>query len=211
MEKLITRARLSSEERRTSIVEAASRLFAERGFRGTTTRELAAAVGVTEPVLYEHFKTKKDLYTAIIDAKTMGAMSQVEELARVYEQVNDDREFRVELGIAIIDWYTVDSSFIRLLLFSNLEGHELKDHFHERHASKFLAMLAGLLERRMDSGEMRRVDAVVAARAYLGMIAHYALTGLLFQCGTLPKSNRQVVEEMVEIFLLGMKNPQSEK
>ena len=59
--KIISKPRLTSEERRASIVEAACKLFADKGFRGTTTRELAAAVGVSEPILYEHFKTTRDL------------------------------------------------------------------------------------------------------------------------------------------------------
>ena len=67
--------RMSSEERRAAIVHAACRLFAERGFRGTTTRELAAAVGVTEPVLYEHFRTKRDLYSAIIGEKAKAGIT----------------------------------------------------------------------------------------------------------------------------------------
>ena len=67
--------RMSSEERRAAIIHAACRLFAEKGFRGTTTRELAAAVGVTEPVLYEHFRTKRDLYSAIIGEKSKDGMA----------------------------------------------------------------------------------------------------------------------------------------
>ena len=62
--------RMSADERRNGILEAAFRLFSERGFRGTTTRALAEAVGVTEPVLYEHFKSKYELYAAIIEAKS---------------------------------------------------------------------------------------------------------------------------------------------
>ena len=60
--------RLSSQQRRSAILGTAIRLFAERGFRGVTTRELAAAVGVSEPVLYQHFPSKKELYSAIIEA-----------------------------------------------------------------------------------------------------------------------------------------------
>jgi AcrR family transcriptional regulator len=61
---------MTSEERRAAILAAAVRLFAERGFRGTTTRALARAVGVSEPVLYEHFKSKHELYKAIVEAKS---------------------------------------------------------------------------------------------------------------------------------------------
>jgi AcrR family transcriptional regulator len=58
-------AKLSSEERRAAIVKAVRRLFAEKGFDGTTTRELAAAAGVSEALLFKHFPNKEALYTAM--------------------------------------------------------------------------------------------------------------------------------------------------
>lgn len=205
------RPRLTSDERRASIVREAAKLFAARGFRGTTTRELAAACGVTEPIIYEHFKTKRDLYAALIDAKSRDGMERVAELAEQYSPATGTRDFLVALGVCIVEWYTVDDTFIRLLLFSNLEGHELKDLFHERQASKFLGFVSTMIAGRIEAGAMRSVDPAVAARTYLGMVAHYALTGLLFQCGPLPKEPRQVVEEMVDIFLNGMCVPQELK
>src|SRR4051812_3607686 len=73
--------RMSSDDRRAMILDTACSLFAQKGFRGTTTRELAAAVGVTEPVLYEHFKTKSDLYSAIIEAKARGGVEVLSQLS----------------------------------------------------------------------------------------------------------------------------------
>ena len=69
--------KLSKADRRKAIVETAANLFAEVGFRGGTTRELAKRVGVTEPVLYEHFQTKSDLYavTAVATATTARAVA----------------------------------------------------------------------------------------------------------------------------------------
>ena len=58
-------AKLSSEERRAAIVKAVRRLFAEKGFDGTTTRELAAAAGVSEALLFKHFPNKEALYEAM--------------------------------------------------------------------------------------------------------------------------------------------------
>jgi AcrR family transcriptional regulator len=60
--------RLSSEERRDSILKAARRVFAENGFRGTTTKALAEAAGVSEALLFQHFPTKEALYTAMLSA-----------------------------------------------------------------------------------------------------------------------------------------------
>jgi AcrR family transcriptional regulator len=58
--------RLDSDERRKAIVLAAVPLFARNGFAGTTTRELAAAAGVSEALLFKHFPSKQSLYREIL-------------------------------------------------------------------------------------------------------------------------------------------------
>jgi AcrR family transcriptional regulator len=57
--------KLSGEERREAIVRAVRRVFAEKGFHGTTTRELAEAAGVSEALLFKHFPNKEELYLAM--------------------------------------------------------------------------------------------------------------------------------------------------
>src|SRR5262245_31144276 len=57
--------RLSGEERRAAIIKAVRRTFAEKGFHGTTTRELADAAGVSEALLFKHFPTKEALFVAM--------------------------------------------------------------------------------------------------------------------------------------------------
>src|SRR5437870_9214456 len=57
--------RLSAEDRRHAIVEAVKVVFAEKGFHGTTTRELADAAGVSEALLFKHFPNKEALYSAM--------------------------------------------------------------------------------------------------------------------------------------------------
>ena len=61
------RRRLAPHQRRQLIVEAAGRLFGERGHDGTTLNDIAAAAGVTKPVLYRHFADKTALYLALLD------------------------------------------------------------------------------------------------------------------------------------------------
>src|SRR5262249_38641998 len=60
--------RLSAEERRQAIADAFRDVFADKGFDGTTTRELAKAAGISEALLYKHFPSKESLYAAILDA-----------------------------------------------------------------------------------------------------------------------------------------------
>ncbi len=59
--------RLRAVDRRRQLLQVAADLFARRGFRGTTTAELAKSAGVTEPILYRHFTSKLDLFITLID------------------------------------------------------------------------------------------------------------------------------------------------
>lgn len=60
-------ARMRAKDRRRQLLEVAAELFAARGYRGTTTAELARAAGITEPILYRHFDNKLDLFVTLID------------------------------------------------------------------------------------------------------------------------------------------------
>ncbi|MEO8024923.1 MAG: TetR/AcrR family transcriptional regulator [Bryobacteraceae bacterium] len=196
--------RLASADRKTAIVETAIRLFAEKGFRGTTTREIAAACGVSEPVLYQHFATKRDLYNAIIDAQSQQGMEPFERKIEPYLAGNDDFGFLTALGELILDWHAQDPGAMRLLLFSALEGSELTQMFVERHADVFLSKFSGYLGRRMEEGGLRRMNPGLAARAFIGMIGHYAMDRQIFGMRVEDVSDSEVVETMVGIYLRGM-------
>jgi AcrR family transcriptional regulator len=59
--------KLDQRQRRQAILEAVVPVFAAKGFYGVRTRELAAAAGVSEALLYRHFPSKEDLYAALLD------------------------------------------------------------------------------------------------------------------------------------------------
>jgi len=62
-----TKRRLTADERRQDVLLAACRVFGERSYRGSTTAEIARASGISEPILYRHFGSKRDLYLACLD------------------------------------------------------------------------------------------------------------------------------------------------
>lgn len=63
---MTTRRRLHGPERKRLIEDAASRLFAEQGYAGTSIEQIAAAAGVTKPVVYLHFSSKQNLHLALL-------------------------------------------------------------------------------------------------------------------------------------------------
>ncbi len=64
---MTTRTRLSAAERRQAVLASACRAFSQGSYRGTTTAEIARAARVSEPILYRHFASKRDLYLACLD------------------------------------------------------------------------------------------------------------------------------------------------
>jgi TetR/AcrR family transcriptional regulator len=72
--------RLPAEERKAAVLECACGIFSTGSYRGTTTAEIARQAGVTEPVLYRHFASKRDLYLAVLEESWT-------RLRRMWEQV----------------------------------------------------------------------------------------------------------------------------
>lgn len=111
-----TGRRLTAGERRQQLFAVALRLFAERGYRATTMEEVADAAGVTKPLLYQHFSSKRALYLELVDsvaedllsaigeatARAKGPRQQVEQGFAAYFQmvVTHEEAFRLLYGRA---------------------------------------------------------------------------------------------------------------
>jgi AcrR family transcriptional regulator len=80
-------ARMPAAERRLSLIETAIRVFSDGSYRGTTTAEIARAAGVSEPILYRHFASKRDLYLAALDHVWAQARTQWEAVLDSTENV----------------------------------------------------------------------------------------------------------------------------
>lgn len=196
--------RVTGEERRRLIIESAAKLFSRHGFRGTTTREIARAVGVSEATVFKHFATKEDLYSAIIEAK-----AQTHEILETVSTVaagRDDAAFLRSLAHELIARTTKDSTLMRLLFFSALEGHSLADLFFRRRVQALDDYLARYIAERVAAGAFRAVDPVMAAWNFIGMIVQYLLLQELFRQKAPPHvSVDAAVEEMVTTFLQGVR------
>src|SRR5580692_11165629 len=117
-------ARMTGNDRRNQLIEVAIDLFSRKGFGGTTTKEIAAAAGVTEAIVFRHFATKKDLYTAILefrlkDEKVEGWLTQ----AQTFMDRRDDEGLFRLLAKAIVEQFRQEPGFEKLMLFAALEGH----------------------------------------------------------------------------------------
>jgi AcrR family transcriptional regulator len=198
---------MSGEERRAQIVRTAIDLFSAHGFKGTTTRELSLAVGVSEPVLYQHFQNKKELYTGIVEHIILEDTNQFQPRLESLLNEQDERAFLQGLGEFILGWYLDDPRIIRLLLFSALEGHELAEIWHEQVMSAFFQPINIKIASLVESGRFRQLDPTVVTRAFMGMVGQYALLSVVFKMPLFPMTREQTVARFVDIFIDGARRP----
>src|SRR5882672_1948523 len=117
---------MTAEDRKLQILRVTVSLFSQKGFGGTTTKEIAHAAGVSEAMVFRHFATKQELYSAILDHKACSgtAFSPCDVVAKAVAE-KDDRAVFEQLAFNVLNVHEDDTEFHRLLLHSALEGHEL--------------------------------------------------------------------------------------
>ena len=198
--------RPGAEKRRGQILREAANCFGTRGFRGTTTRDVAAAVGITEAALYRYFPSKEAMYVALLDERM--AVPEVVSALEPFARSNDDRQVFTRLALAILQTVEADPSFLRLLLYSALEGHELGRPFYETRMHRLREFLTRYITRRTREGDFRAQDPVLAARAFVGMVVDHLIVRQVFGLrDAYPQAPEQVAETYTAIFLDGMRAP----
>lgn len=196
---------MSAEDRRTAILDTAVRLFSDKGYRGTTTRELAAEVGVSEPVLYQHFATKEDLYRAIIERVSEESRRRTDSRLEAAAAAGDDVTFFTRYAELILDWYGENHNIIRLLMFCALEQHELSKSFFEEQVAYSRNLIAGYIRQRQEEGCLRRVEPNIAARAFMGAIIHRGTVSTVFQLWDDDYTDAEFVAAVVDTLLDGLR------
>ncbi len=200
-------ARMAGDERRLQILRVAVRLFAHEGFRGTTTKKIAQAAGVSEAMVFRHFANKEELYTAILDHKACsGDKMDPEALVAEALQRKDDRGVFEGLAFGALEHHEQDPEFQRLLLHSALEGHELAQLFFEKFVRRVYEFLGAYVRERQQDGVFAQMDPAIVVRAFIGMIIHHSLNNNLWdpKRRLLDLSNKDAAEHFTDILLRGI-------
>ncbi len=110
---------MPASERRATILDAALRTFALRGYEGAPMDEIAAAVGVSKAVVYDHVASKRELYTELLQSIQADLEAVVE---RALEPLGSGSAERVEAAIGAIYAYVEEHPAASRLLFLELQS-----------------------------------------------------------------------------------------
>lgn len=154
--------RLSAAERRSAIIEAALRVFSEGSYAGATTAEIAREAGVSEPLLYRHFSSKRELYFACVDEAWRRIRSKLE--AKI-EEVGPAKAWQDMRASAMREMKTLLPSLWMQAITEAGEDPEIR-RFVRRHMREVHDFFAGCLGGVQASGSIA-VDRNVDAEAWI--------------------------------------------
>ena len=197
------RPRLSSDDRRRQLLSHAIALFSKHGFSGTRTKDIAAACGVSEAILFRHFATKEDLYHAILDTHEAGKNEWLAEMRSMADR-RDDLGFIRCLLAQILKSFREDTAFHRLMLYAALEGHSLPSMFHERMGSSMLESIRSYVVLRQREGAFRKGDPDALVMMLGAPAMHYASSKYIFGIKAFSGTDQDIAGEFAKLLLTAL-------
>jgi TetR/AcrR family transcriptional regulator len=197
---------MSSGDRRRQLIEIAVDLFSHRGFAGTTTREIAAAAGVTEAIIFRHFATKQDLYAAILEHAPTFPTDEAW-LAQVQSHMDrDDDEGLFRLIVSsILETHRTEPRFERLMLHASLEGNELAVMHRNRIMASIGVRFESYIARRQQANAMRQCDPKTIVFAVVGMAQTFGMHKYMYQHSEPLQSDEEITDAFASILITGVR------
>lgn len=202
--------RMPGDQRRAQILQSAFDLFSQKGFSGTTTKDIARRSGVSEAMVFKHFSSKDELYGAILEAKKCSEglhkypwESNEPMLAAM--EAKDDLGVFYHFGRQALEKHQADIAFMRLLFYSALEEHELAERFFGEFVHEIYRFLGGYIAKRQADGAFRKIDPRIIVRSFLGMLLHHSLNNILWDTKRriLDIDNETAAKSFAEMILRG--------
>jgi AcrR family transcriptional regulator len=173
------RQRLPAAERRAAVLEVACRVFSEGSYRGVTTSDIAREAGVSEPILYRHFSSKRDLYLACLHAAWERVRASWDD---VIEREPDSSDWLAAMGRAFLDrrqeQVVISNLWVQALTEAG-DDPEIRDYL-AGHMNEVRGYVAGVISRAQQAGGIARErDAVAEAWIFVAIGLLGALGGKL--------------------------------
>ncbi|MFW5735623.1 MAG: TetR/AcrR family transcriptional regulator [Oceanidesulfovibrio sp.] len=198
---MVRTQRLSAEERRVQILEAALDEFADKGFNGARTKKIARRAGISETLIYQHFATKEALYHAAHDH--LYSLHPMHDDMRDPMASNDDAALLEAVALHMLHHSREDPRIIRLHLYDALSPDAGRSNAeYGKHNSEHA--LAAYFQRRMNEGAFAPGDPTFAARLYHYMVFMAIADGHLGLFGApMNKDDGELARTLSRAFLEG--------
>jgi AcrR family transcriptional regulator len=205
----LTQAHHLRRDRREEILQASLHLFAEKGFHGTSMRDIARSADITEGLIYHYFENKRNLFRAIIDEHSF--LPLLRTLPELAEHL-DLRGLLIVLARGFFDVLRQNTELTRLLLQEVQVFPEEKEAFFSDAVGQSISELAQVLDSRMNERTRAQIDPQVAARIFFNsLLAFFVEQEILGGKQALPADEHSYIEHLVDMFVkrLGAGRPRA--
>jgi len=192
-------SREKSAETRSHIIEAAYRLFVDKGYNATPLREISQQAGVTVGAVYNHFNTKEDIWVAVIQEKhpyhkilPLIQSVQGESVADILRS-----SARLLVGELLNRPDLFNLIFIEIVEFKAVHIPEIYQAIVPH-----LARLPGLFEGK--KGRMRKIPDPILLRSFVGLFFSYYITSVLLKDLPIISNDTTALDQFVDLYLYGI-------
>ncbi|MBE9258701.1 MULTISPECIES: TetR/AcrR family transcriptional regulator [Aphanizomenonaceae] len=191
----------SETQTRGRILQAAQRLFAAKGFEGTTTRDLAQTAGVAEGTLFRHFANKKAI---LVEVATSGWVDILTDLLTELSEMGSYKAIAQVMRRRM--WNLQKNADIMRVCFMEVQFHpDLRDRIQTEVIDKMTDVAEAFFQTAIDKGIYRQMDAKLGAKVFLGL---FAIAGFsdhtLIDPNASPQEMQKMAEGLADIFLNGV-------
>jgi AcrR family transcriptional regulator len=162
-----TMGKSKKEVLRRTVLEAAAKLFAQRGFGGTNLQDIADSLGISRPALYYYFKSKEEILASLVEEVTVFSGLQATELAAKADFNPSDTLRQMTFNHA--KWLLEHTVEFRVVDRTENDLPAATRRRHDKAKRALLDNFVRTIERGIELGHFRPVDATIAAFSILGM------------------------------------------
>jgi TetR/AcrR family transcriptional regulator len=196
---------MPAADRQRQLLEVALNVFSRRGFKGATTKEIAAAAGVAEAVIFQHFPSKEALYSAVLELhlEASDEQSWMAEISGCMEHNDDEGLFRAFIR-RILESYRRDPMIHRVILFAALEGHEQGLARMQKQFAPVFERFMAYIARRQREGALIDCSPQAIMIGLVGIAHQYGLITQIFRAPFPVVSDEEMAQVFTRIFLHGV-------
>ncbi len=191
----------SEIETQTRVLKAAQRLFAHRGYAGTTTRDLAHASGIAEGTLFRHFENKKAI---LVDVVTQGWVELLTDLLTELSEMGSYKAIEQVMRRRMLNMHK-NADMMRVCFMEAQFHPDLRDRIQAEVIEKMADVAEAFFQTAMDRGIYRKMSPRIVAKVFLGMfmVAGFSQDTMMGSDAS-PKQMKEMAEGIADIFLNGV-------
>lgn len=184
-----------------AIIEAAIKLFSQKGFNGTTTKEIAQEVGIAEGTIFRHFSSKIEILYCVVD--TFIPLVGVETLKKAIEATKDMNADQAVNHI-LNDRFSIINEcqdLIRIILTETQYDMKLREVYVERVFKQIQSILIGFVQERIEKGEFKKNNPMLVTNLMLSSVMAMVINKNFFSKG----EDKTKINELADIILNGIR------